>query len=533
MLAAAIAGWLVIGPAAGDVEAAGEAPAAVRPTAENDLLPALQAFLFPDIAPDDVAGLRYVADIEQAGTIVGQVETLAGRAPRLLRETLTLAGVRQVATVVADTAWREDPNGAVRRATGDERTTFLLSHYFLFHRYLDGSDRDFLVEPEAGGLVIRPVVGGPARFLRVEPVPDAPSRRRPTRLVESHQGSEVVTTFEDWRIVDGVRVPFRTIQSSGDLRFDLVLTTTSVEILAEAPTGSIVAPQARRPDDADLVDAEQARRIPLRFAGSIPIVDVSVDSSRPLPFLVDTGAAATILDRAFADELDRETQGTLEARGAGGSEPAGWIEIGSLRLPGVEIRDQTIVTLPLESLGIALNEPVTGILGWDFLSRFAIEIDWPEALLCLSLPGAYAPRPEAVRVPLRIEANVPFIECRFEDLPPADFLLDTGNSAGLLIHTPFAALHGLDLRTHSPRAITGIGGTESMREMTVARFGVGSAEFRNVPALVATSEKGIVALKEGAGNVGGGLFAGGVLAIDYSAGALWFVPPQASSASGR
>jgi hypothetical protein len=42
---------------------------------------------------------------------------------------------------------------------------------------------------------------------------------------------DVVTTFEDWRTIDGVRVPFVSTQRTGDPRFDLRRRTVTFSVL--------------------------------------------------------------------------------------------------------------------------------------------------------------------------------------------------------------------------------------------------------------------------------------------------------------
>jgi hypothetical protein len=72
-----------------------------------------------------------------------------------------------------------------------------------------------------------------------------------------------------------------------------------------------------------------------------------------------------------------------------------------------------------------------------------------------------------------------------------------------------------------------------MDRITVRSLALGDAEFRDVPAFISDSDDGIVAIDEAIGNVGGALFEGSVVAVDYSEESLWILPPSSASASGR
>jgi predicted aspartyl protease len=529
---AAIAACLAIGIGAGPSDA-GPAPASSAPAESTEAR--LERALFPGRRPDDLAAVRIVAEVERAGIAIGRAETRGRRAPRRLRESLSIGGVTQAVTVIGDRAWREDANAAVRLATGDERSSFLLSHLLLFHGWIGGEADGFAIELGATEVEVRPAAGGPARTIELEEVPgeDGVSRLLPVRLRERQQGADLVTTFSDWRVVDGVRFPFRSVQRTDDPRFDLGLRVVSLEVLEEPPSDAWEVPRPGRPDDASLVDPARAASIPLRFAGTIPIVDVVVNGTAPRPFLVDTGAAASVLDRKLVAALGLETRGGLEARGAGGSAEAAYVRVATLALPGVELRDQILLTVPLGALAAVVGTEIGGILGWDFLSRFAVEIDWSGARLALARPGEYVPPPGAIRVPVRVEMNVPLVEVRADDLPPADFLVDTGNAATVFVHSPWARRHGFGSDDAAGREAWGLGGSETLREATLARIAVGEAAWTDVPVLVGTADRGIAALDEAAGNLGSGLFAGGRIALDYSAGSLWITPAQAASASER
>jgi len=507
-------------------------PAVATPLGE--LLDRVRASLSAPTPVGSVAALRIQTEVESGGRVVGSVETLARREPRALLEILDLSGVRRTITLLDDRVWIEDANGAVREATGDELVDARLSHALLFHTYLDGDAGDLRVVAAADGSLELRAAGdddAPPRVLTFAP-DAADGRWLPAAFRQRQHGVEIVTTFADWRPVSGILFPFRSEQSTGDPRFDLTLRTTACDVLEGLPDGAI-APPAERASDLVISDADSAAAISVELVENLVLVAAEVNGVRG-DFLLDTGAGATVLDAGFAAELGLAARGIMEARGTGGSEPASFVDVEELRLPGARLGPQTVVSLPLAGLTDALGRPIAGILGWDFLSRFAVEIDYARARLALAPPGSYRPPPDAVRVPLRIEMNVPRAEGILDGEHRGSFLVDTGNGRGLLLHSPFVRAHGYDARESRPaRDVAGVGGRKPMRSIVVDSLALGDAVFRAVPAVFAESDDGIVAIDEAIGNVGGALFRGGLLAFDYREESLWIRPPSSASASER
>jgi predicted aspartyl protease len=59
--------------------------------------------------------------------------------------------------------------------------------------------------------------------------------------------------------------------------------------------------------------------IPFEVAGNWMVIPVSVNGSRPLRFVLDTGASATVFyNTALVDSLNLKITGTMPVRGAGG-----------------------------------------------------------------------------------------------------------------------------------------------------------------------------------------------------------------------
>lgn len=511
--------------------ASGPAPAADRGA---DFRAVVRQALARERDPASLRAHVSEAVVEIAGEAAGLVRVVASREPRALREEGEIAGIRQVVTLLGDDGWIEDANGSVRPLSGEELFAAVLSHALLFHDYLDrtelawaeaGAPRRARLEWEDRVLFLRPEEGPPAR-LRFGP------GGLPRQLMQTVQGGSSSISYSDWRPADGVRWPFTSRQSTGDARFDLALRTTSAAYPDELPPGAVPRPVPRSAADYAFTDPDAARDIAVERVGALLLVPVRVNG-RDARFLLDTGAGATVLDASLAEELGLEGRGLVQARGAAGSDAAAFVSVELLELPGVELRGQTVVTLDLAPVASVIGRAVDGVLGYDFLSRFAVRLDYPAARIGLWPSGTYSPDPGAAVVPLRIESNVPRVDGVLNGTHHGSFLVDTGNSSSLLLHSPFVREQGLRGDDGDRIRVSGVGGHDSMETVAVDSLRIGDRVFRDLTALLARAESGAVALHGSIGNVGGGLFEDGVLAFDYSAASLWIAPATAASASPR
>ena len=120
------------------------------------------------------------------------------------------------------------------------------------------------------------------------------------------------------------------------------------------------------------------------------IVPVSVNESEPLHFVLDSGAAATvILESRQTGALPLELGAELTVSGVGtGPDPVArivedtGIALGSLRLEGL-----SVIYLPLTSVPFFDNFDEVyfdGVIGAQFFERFVVEIDYDRQLISFS-----------------------------------------------------------------------------------------------------------------------------------------------------
>jgi tetratricopeptide (TPR) repeat protein len=124
--------------------------------------------------------------------------------------------------------------------------------------------------------------------------------------------------------------------------------------------------------------------LPVLWSRDLPLVPVMVQGRGPFPFLLDTGAAYTLLDTKNAEVLgirvNTAKYGKLRAEGISGSFTSNIAEQVTLGVANTRYdRPLIFVTDVPQHFPI----PVFGILGRDILNDYALAFDGPRATLAL------------------------------------------------------------------------------------------------------------------------------------------------------
>jgi predicted aspartyl protease len=115
------------------------------------------------------------------------------------------------------------------------------------------------------------------------------------------------------------------------------------------------------------------------------LVEVSLNSQGPYQFALDTGASRTIVSTEIAEKLGIETIGDNPATGAGGRVKIMAGKVDSLAIGDAIVHDHDIgVGEFLAMLSTAVGTKMDGIVGYNFLNRFRVTIDYFRSVLELA-----------------------------------------------------------------------------------------------------------------------------------------------------
>jgi hypothetical protein len=257
--------------------------------------------------------------------------------------------------------------------------------------------------------------------------------------------------------------------------------------------------------------AAPAVTIPFELATGHIIVRATINKSRPLSFVLDTGANVAIVRIDTAKELGLKLEGNLSVGGAGSGVQTGYfVRNASWNLVGLRSDPQPVVmAIPLTELPAGMGRHVDGIIGGEFIRRFVIEIDYQARSLKLHDPGEFRYTGSGETLPLELDANNhPEITAKVTPLDgkPIErkFLFDIGSGGALVLHSPFVREHALldNLTTIPVIGAAGAGGKVAGFVGRVSRLQIGRFTMERPITMFSQDRAGAFANAARAGNIG-------------------------------
>jgi hypothetical protein len=252
--------------------------------------------------------------------------------------------------------------------------------------------------------------------------------------------------------------------------------------------------------------------IPFELANHLVILKASVNRSRPLSFVLDTGASVAIMRMDVAKELGLSLFGEVNVRGAGpGAQAGSRVRNAMWSLEGLErVAQPVALAIPLPELPTALGRDVDGIIGGEFIRQFVVELDYDARIIRFHDPKTFEYRGRGETLPLEFNSNGhPVVSATVTPSPGAPvegrFLLDIGSGLPLALHSPFVQAHDLlAVQSKTIRAIGagGAGGRSAGRLGRVTALRIGSFTLEQPITLFSEDAAGAFADATLAGNIG-------------------------------
>ncbi|MGC9315722.1 MAG: aspartyl protease family protein [bacterium] len=178
------------------------------------------------------------------------------------------------------------------------------------------------------------------------------------------------------------------------------------------------------------------------------IVQAKLKDGTDVNFVVDNGTPISIIDAGSANLFGSDTPmaAATQALGAGGEiENTGAVMIDYLRVGELEIENLTAITMDISHLSEALEIDITGLLGTEFLSKFAWTLDYSGRRLMLhrldsegNAVSTGPADPVLSREPAHVIAfdrtmHLLTTVAQFSPTVTADVVLDCGAGAGVIV----------------------------------------------------------------------------------------------------
>ena len=181
------------------------------------------------------------------------------------------------------------------------------------------------------------------------------------------------------------------------------------------PPVNAAPPEARdvpRPPARVDLPAEEVR-VPMPLFNNRPIVDVVIDGKGPFPFVLDTGAAGTVVEEELAKELALPKTGELRI---GDPLKPHAIQASEVRIDWLEIGDAVfsgVTASAIAGSGFASHLGARGVLGMPLFADLLLTLDYGRGEVTIARGGLPAPDGREVldlargphgtlRVPLRV-----------------------------------------------------------------------------------------------------------------------------------
>ena len=254
------------------------------------------------------------------------------------------------------------------------------------------------------------------------------------------------------------------------------------------------------------------------------IVQATVNGSRPLSFILDSGANTAIVRTDVAKELGLTLEGTVGVGGAGtGPQQTGsFVRNATWSLVGLTGFKQPVsLALPLPELPIAMGRHIDGIIGGEFIRQFVVELDYQKRVLTLHDAASFRYAGAGEEIPIDfVNVTHPTLAAKVtvggEPLERR-FLLDIGSGGALALHSPFVREQKL-LETRSTiRAIggAGAGGRVTGRNGRVDALQIGGFVLKEPVTMFSQDAGGAFANPALAGNIGAQIAMRFRLFLDY------------------
>ncbi|HKP37636.1 MAG TPA: retropepsin-like aspartic protease [Pyrinomonadaceae bacterium] len=224
-------------------------------------------------------------------------------------------------------------------------------------------------------------------------------------------------------------------------------------------------------NSVDPSNSASAQSIPIEFSDKGHMfLRVRVNNSHPQLFGLDSGFEQTAITTRLAKALNLKLYGESKVTGVGeGDADIAFARNVRFELPGTSFQIKEVGALDLDFPSPIPGEPIAGILGYDFISRFVVKIDYVGKVMELHAPRGYRYRGSGSILTIRMIDNYPSVPATvvFPGLSPIRTWLgiDSGADSGIFFNSPFVKKHRLlnSQQETTEAKMLGIGGTSKIR----------------------------------------------------------------------
>lgn len=276
--------------------------------------------------------------------------------------------------------------------------------------------------------------------------------------------------------------------------------------------------------------AKLITRFPFRMltGGIITLKAKLSNFTDTLNFILDTGSGGISLDSLTTEKLQLKTElSDRTIRGIAGIRQVRFAYNQQLRLPKLTVDSLNFHINDYDVLTSSYGEKIDGIIGYSFLSRYIVKIDYDSSIIYVYSKGTFKyPRGGFLIKPLLVNIpifNAPIIDDR-EVL--SRYYFDTGAGMCLLLSSDFVKDSSFvyPRRKWYATQAEGLGGKAPMKQGVLKQIKIGPYKFRNVPTYIFEDEYNVTSYPYLGGLIGNDLLRRFNLIINYERRDLYLIP---------
>jgi predicted aspartyl protease len=283
--------------------------------------------------------------------------------------------------------------------------------------------------------------------------------------------------------------------------------------------GATARKSQRRVPTARFASGKSALSIPLEIDNSIILVRVRVNNSKPLKFNFDTGASLSVINSERAAELGLKPEGKAIGNATGGVIQGSFVRGVSLSVQGAEVSNQLA---GIFSFGAVSCFEMDGVIGYDFIKQFVVELDYQNKTLNLYDPRTYTYNGKGEVIPISLAGRTPTVRTKIflegREAVEGQLEVDTGADSTLVINSPFVAKQRLlaALTKTLQGSTVGAGGEQELIMGRIKAVQLGRFVFDNPIIGLSRDTEGSGASEKNDGLIGGEILRRFKVILDYS-----------------
>ena len=322
---------------------------------------------------------------------------------------------------------------------------------------------------------------------------------------------EVESYYDDFRTVDGIVLAFHTHSTFHPWEKTEEVWTESYAANAPVENRLFLPPPRHKGFRID--EGAVKATVPFELIENLIYLQVDIGNDRRT-WVLDSGASMSVIDHDYAKSLQLTAEGSIKGYGFGQLFELSFVKIPEYRVGPVHFDGQKLFV----SKGLAANsyEPaMVGILGYDFLSRFVVELDYDQRQVTFHDPESFHYQGTARPIDAPLKYRTFTLPVTVDGRHHSRWTIDLG-SYHSSIHYPFAEQQGLLEKPGVDIVSQGMSSLSRERNILFDCLEVG--DFRlDRPMIAIPLEKGVgaTALGEVGGNLGNSTLSHFRLFLDY------------------